>query len=178
MDGVKDKVMNIFKTSISKDYSKPKRIKNANRAGRKPRKLNIQKQTKESIIRNLFKLKKYNKVIKDRIIRDIKTLFEQEDDYYKPVGVGKVYRNNYIEYESNSDKNKTLSIREYLHKIKPYLKDIINDLQKSESWKTQLTIAINFFSSKGIHEERIMHSNNDDMEIMSHDKADEVLKNF
>ena len=50
---------------------------------KKPRKLKIQKQAKDKIIENinLFKQKKENKAIKDRIIRDIKTLFEQEEDY-------------------------------------------------------------------------------------------------
>ena len=43
-------------------------------------------------------LKIENKEIKDRIIRDIRTLFKQEDDYYK---------NNYIEYESSGDRNKS-----------------------------------------------------------------------
>ena len=33
-------------------------------------------------------MKKENKAIKERIIRDIKLLFEQEDSYYKPVRVG------------------------------------------------------------------------------------------
>ena len=31
-------------------------------------------------IRNLFKLKKENNTIKDRIIRDIRTLFEQQEE--------------------------------------------------------------------------------------------------
>ena len=37
-------------------------------------------------IRNLFKLKKENKTIKDRIIKEIRTLFEQQEekDYHKP----------------------------------------------------------------------------------------------
>ena len=38
---------------------------------------------------------------------------------------------SYIEHESNGDRNKTLSIKEYLNKIRPYLKDIINDLKKN-----------------------------------------------
>ena len=37
------------------------------------------------------------------------------------------YNSNYIEYESKGDKNKTLSIKEYLNMIRPYLRDIIND---------------------------------------------------
>ena len=59
--------------------------------------------------------------------------------YYKPVRVGNVWSNNYIEYD---DRNKTLSVEEYLNKIRPYLKDIINDLKKFHSWKIQLMITI------------------------------------
>ena len=40
-----------------------------------------------------------------KIIRDIKKLFEQENDYYKPLeGVGNFW-NKFIEYESNHDRN-------------------------------------------------------------------------
>ena len=39
--------------------------------------------------------------------------------------------NNYIEYKSNRDKNKILSVEEYLNKIKTCLKDIKNDQQNS-----------------------------------------------
>ena len=45
---------------------------------------------------NLFILKKENKAIKNKIIRDIKTLIE-EDDCYKPITVGNFWNNNYIE---------------------------------------------------------------------------------
>ena len=47
-----------------------------------------------------------------------------------------------------SDKN--LSIEEYLNKIKPFLKDIITDLQKSDTWKN---FNFNFISSKDTNEE-------------------------
>ena len=57
----------------------------------------------------------------------------------------------------NSDKNKTLS-EEYLNKISSYLKDIRNNLKKSDTWKIQLTIANNFISSINNDEERVMHS--------------------
>ena len=60
-------------------------------------------------IRNLFRLEKETKAIKDRILRDIKSLFEHEEEtYYKPVKVSNFLSNNYIEYESNGDRNKTL----------------------------------------------------------------------
>ena len=38
--------------------------------------------------RNLFELKKENGTIKNRIIRDIRTIFKQEDDYCKPITTG------------------------------------------------------------------------------------------
>ena len=39
-------------------------------------------------------------------------------------------------YKSNSDRNKTLSVEEYLNKIRPYLKDIImNSIKKSDTCK-------------------------------------------
>ena len=48
--------------------------------------------------------------------------------------------------ESNSDRNKTLSVEEYLNEIRPYLKDIKNNLKTSDTWKTQLTIVNSFIS--------------------------------
>ena len=60
---------------------------------------------------------------------------KKKENYYKPVKVNNFWSNNYIEYKSNSDRNKILSVEEYLDKIRPYLKDIINDLKKSDTWK-------------------------------------------
>ena len=51
-----------------------------------------------------------------------------------------------MEYEGDGNRNKTLSIEVYLNKIRLYLKNIINDLKKSDTSKIQLTIAINFIS--------------------------------
>ena len=53
---------------------------------------------------------------------------------------------------------KKLSVKEYLNKIIPYLKDIINNLKKSDAWKVQLTIANNFTSSIYNDEDHLMHS--------------------
>ena len=47
----------------------------------------------------------------------------------------KFWRNNYIDYKNNCDRNKTLPLEEYLNEIKPYLKDIINDLKIFDTWK-------------------------------------------
>ena len=84
--------------------------------------------------------------------------------------------NNYIEYKSNGDKNKILSVEECLNKIRPYLKGIINNLKESDTWKIQLTITINFFSFEDDNdEERVMHSKSDNIKIMISDEADEVI---
>ena len=89
-------------------------------------------------IRNLFRQERETKAIKDRILRDIKNLFEHEEGiYYKPVRVSNFWNKNFVEYESNNGKSNTLSVEEYLHKISLYLKDIINNLKK-------LAIANNF----------------------------------
>ena len=49
--------------------------------------------------------------MKDRILRDIKNLFEHEKEgVNKPVRVNNVWSNNHIEYNSNTDRNKTLSV--------------------------------------------------------------------
>ena len=59
---------------------------------------------------NLFRLENGTKAIKD------------EGVYcYKPVRVNNFWRNNYIEYESNGDRKKTLSVKEYLNEIRPFL---------------------------------------------------------
>ena len=117
------------------------------------------------------------RLIKYRIIRDIRTLFEQQEekDYYKPKRVSNFWNNYYIEHESNSDKNRNLSLDEYLYKIKPYMRNIIIDLQNSDTWKNQLTIAINFISSKDAEEERVIHSRSNNIKFISYNDANEVV---
>ena len=64
-----------------------------------------------------------------------------------------------------------IKVKTYFNKIRWYLKDILNNLKNSDSWKTQLTVAINFISSKNNDEDRVMHSKSDNIEIMINDKA-------
>ena len=75
-------------------------------------------------------MKKFeDRIIRDRIIRDIRILFEEEEDYYKPKIVSNFWNNIYIKFESNGDMNKNVSLAECLNQIKPYLRDVIIDLQ-------------------------------------------------
>ena len=54
--------------------------------------------------------------------------------------MGNFHSKNYIDYKSNGNKNKTISIKDYLEETKPY--------KTSDSYKIQLTTSINFMSSK------------------------------
>ena len=113
------------------------------------KRLSLEEENIIKDIRKLFRQEKETKAIKNRILRDIKDLFgheKEEKDYYKPVRAKNFWSNNYTEYKGNGDKNRILSVEEYLDKIRPYLKNIINDLKKSDTWKIQSTITINFFS--------------------------------
>ena len=67
-------------------------------------------------------------------------------------------------------------VKEYLNKIRLYLKDIINNLKKYDTWEIQLTIAINFISSKDNGKELVVHLKSDNIEIMINDGADKVIK--
>ena len=72
--------------------------------------------------------------------------------------------NNYIQYEVTVIEikhYKTLSVEEYLNKIRPYLKGIINNLKKSDTWKIHLAISNNFISSINNDEKSLMHSKSD-----------------
>ena len=117
--------------------------------------------------RNGFRLDKENKAIKGITVRDVRNIFgnKEEENYYKLVTVSIFCCNNYIEYERSSDRNKTLSVKEYFNKIRPYLKDIINNLNKSDTQKIQVTIAIIFISFIDNDEEKLMHSKSDNKEF-------------
>ena len=129
--------------------------------------------------RNHFRPKKEIKEIKDIILRDIKNIFEyekEEENYYKPLRVNNVWSNDYIEYKNNGYKNRILSVEEYPDKIRPYLKDIINDLKRPGTWKIQLTTSINFISYRNDNEDRVMQSKSNNIEIMISNEADEVIE--
>ena len=115
---------------------------------------------------SLSKLKKYydHDDVKYIGMRDVGNLFNQstDKDYYKPIKTKSAFNSNYIEYESNGDKDEILSPKKYLDTIRPYLSDIMNyhkspkklrvyssnevfDYETQyEEWKIQLTMSILF----------------------------------
>ena len=62
-------------------------------------------------------------------IKGLENLFGDTDNgnYYKPVLIKSSFKNNYKYYESRGDKDKKLSLKQYLYMIMPYLSDLINE---------------------------------------------------
>ena len=91
--------------------------------------------------------------------------------------VNSAFSNNYIQYESKGDKDKILTVNEYPDTIRPYLVDIRNDHKIKNEWEIQLTMAINFISSKpDFDETRIMHAKSINIEIMIGSETDKVIE--
>ena len=66
-------------------------------------------------------------------------------------------------------------MKKYFNGIKPYLRDIIINLQKSDTLIIQLTTAINFMSSKDIKKKHIAHSKSNNEEFLHYGAANEVV---
>ena len=147
----------------------------------------------------LFKTKKYYDYddIEYRGIRNVRDLFDLSigEAYYKPIIAKSAFDGNYVQYESKRDDGKNLSIKKHLNMIKPYLSDITNNHKTrglvryhsgnksllegiSSEWKIQLTMAINFISSKDSGEIRTMHTKSNNVEIMIGSETDEIIKNL
>ena len=93
-------------------------------------------------------------------IIDIENLFDKvsEEDYYKPILVKISFKGNYKYYENRGDKEKRLSVKQYLNKITPHLYDWINDHRIARRvWKIQISICVNFISSKDTGETRTIY---------------------
>ena len=87
----------------------------------------------------------------------------EEEGYYRLKREWDFVNNRCIEYESNAERNENVSLKEYLDKIKPYLRDLITDLLESDTWKNPLALIINFISSKDAAKERVMHAKTDNI---------------
>ena len=114
-------------------------------------------------------LKRKIKLIKDGIIGNIRVLFgqEKEGDCYDPKRVNNFGNKNYIKNEGNGDRNKSLSLDGYLNKIENYFRNIITNIWNSDTWKIQLTIALNFVSLKDNEEKSVMQLNSDNIKFTS-----------
>ena len=73
-------------------------------------------------------------------IREIKDLFDEiDEDYYKPIKTNNsAFNDNYCEYDSKENKYNSLSPKEYLDMIRPYLHDMINDHKAPMNFRVNL----------------------------------------
>ena len=100
-----------------------------------------------------------------------------DEDYHKPIIVNSAFGNNYIRYESKGDKDKVLAVNEYLDIIRPHLVDMINDHKIKGKWKIQLTVEIDFISSKpDLGETHTMRKKRDNVRIMIGSETNEVIE--
>ena len=99
-----------------------------------------------------------------------------DEDYSKSIKTEGTFDDNYIEYESKGDKDKNLSLKGYLYIIIPYLRDIINTHKTLGEWKIQLSMKINFVSSKNNSDETHITSNwSDNIEIMMGSETYDII---
>ena len=114
-------------------------------------------------------------------IKDIKNLFDKvsEEDYYKPILVKISFNGNYKYYESKGDKEKRLSVRQYLNKITPHLYDFINDHRIARRvWKIQISMRVNFISSKDSGETCTIYLWSNNESIMRVRDTDGIIREF
>ena len=117
-------------------------------------------------------------------IRGIENLFDNDNvnvnDYYKPILVKSYFKNNYKYYESRGDKDKKLSVKQYLYKIMPYLSDLIKDHKtnrnNSNEWEIQIKMHVSFVSSKDTGETRTIFVWRDNEEIRLGNETDDIVK--
>ena len=117
-------------------------------------------------------------------ISDLELLFEEidENDYYKPILVKSFHKEGYKEYESRGDKNKSLSIEEYLNMIIPYLKELINNHKAIENgsreWKIQLNANIKNVSLDDAMDIRTFYVWSKNEEIRLGNETDDIVESL
>ena len=133
------KILNRLRDILSKKYRKEikkklyetENMKNPSEAEKEKNDEYLRK-----LVRNLNNTRKYHLYDHDDLdyygIRDIESLFDkanEEDQYYKPILVKSSfnYKYYYKYCESRGDRDKNLSVKQYLNKITTHLYDLVND---------------------------------------------------
>ena len=89
-----------------------------------------------------------------------------DDVYYKPIEVKSSFKGNYVKYESNGDKDRSLAITFYLMKVEPFLYDFIDFYKENGEWKIQLSIQVNFIADNNDDKGLTLHTKSNNVEIM------------
>ena len=185
---------NLSKSSLIKEINKIK-------LSEEPKKTTFKKHPKKVIKKSFrrkkdiikkergsieFKLRKEGKKLLE-IKKNIKNLLLSrkekkipKKDTYKPMKISSAFSDHFVEYKSDSKKDKSISIARYLNNIREHLRKFINDKRTNGEWKIQLIMKINFISSKNFIDTRDMHSKSDNAEIIrvggGRGDTDEIIK--
>ena len=63
-------------------------------------------------------------------IKKIGKIRKIKKDVYKPIKISGTFSDNYVEYKSGSKKDKSISIKKYLDKIREHLRKMIDDKRR------------------------------------------------
>ena len=130
----------------------------------------------------MIKKSKYDDKYKG--IKNLEHLFDEtnEDDYYKPILARSSFNGSYKKYESRGDKEKTLSIEQYLNKIIPYLKELINNHKAinngSNEWKIKIKTHIKFISLIDTKDIRTFYVQSENEEIRLGNEIDDSVNSL
>ena len=79
--------------------------------------------------------------------------------------------------EKDKDKEKRLSVKQYLNKITQHLYDLINDHRIARRvWKIQINMHVNFISSRDTGETRIYYVWSDNVSIMQGEDTNAIIR--
>ena len=116
-------------------------------------------------------------------LTDIENLFSgiDENEYCKPILVKTFNKDGYKEYESKGDITKSLSLEEYIQKITPYLKELIdihkNDSNNFKKWKIQINARIKNVSIENSSDVRTSYVWSKNKEIRSEYDTNDIIDN-
>ena len=86
-------------------------------------------------------------------------------DCYEPMLVKTSFKNNYEYYEIRGDRDKELSIKQYLYIVITYLAELINKKKKKNELKIQLSMGISFMCITDKEKTRSFYVNSNNEEI-------------
>ena len=101
-------------------------------------------------------------------IKDIENLFINIDDanYYKPTLVKSSLKNNFAYYEIRGDRDKKLSVKQYLTMIIPQLTKLIDEKKNNNNEQNiQLSMGVNFMCVTDKEKTRTFYVKSDNEDI-------------
>ena len=111
-------------------------------------------------------------------IKHIQNLYNDEIiDYYKPILARSSFEHNYEEYEIRGDKNKNLTLKQYLYIITTQLAELINKKKNStqNEQKVQLIISVIFKHVMDPTQKRTFNVKSKSIQMRSGDNTDDII---